>query len=116
MSTTPTTRALPHHAPPSARGQLNGVLFVALFAAAVTRLAALPAIAGLGISPLIVGIVAGTIYGNALRDGMPESWAAGINFSARRLLRIGCSGQATPRLWAASPYSASCWTWRATPR
>jgi uncharacterized integral membrane protein (TIGR00698 family) len=70
------------------RGQLNGILFVALFAAAVTRIAAIPAVAGLGLSPLIVGIVAGAIYGNALRDGMPESWAAGVNFSARRLLRI----------------------------
>jgi len=76
-----------HHAP-STRGQLNGVLFVALFAAAVTSIASLPAIAGLGMSPLIIGIVAGAIYGNALRDGMPESWAAGINFSARKLLRI----------------------------
>ncbi|MFM0045751.1 YeiH family protein [Paraburkholderia sediminicola] len=72
----------------STRGQLNGILFVALFAAAVTRIAAIPAIAGLGLSPLIVGIVAGAIYGNALRDGMPESWAAGVNFSARKLLRI----------------------------
>ncbi|MFP6559123.1 YeiH family protein [Paraburkholderia sp. B3] len=76
------------HRPLSTRGQLNGVLFVALFAAAVTRLAALPAIANLGLSPLIVGIVGGAIYGNALRDGMPESWAAGVNFSARKLLRI----------------------------
>ncbi|AQG98930.1 YeiH family protein [Caballeronia cordobensis] len=72
----------------STRGQLNGILFVALFAAAVTRLAAVPAVAGLGISPLIVGIVAGAIYGNALRHGMPDSWAAGVNFSARKLLRI----------------------------
>jgi uncharacterized integral membrane protein (TIGR00698 family) len=72
----------------STRGQLNGVLFVALFAAAVTRVAAIPAIAGLGLSPLIVGIVAGAIYGNALRDSMPASWAAGVNFSARKLLRI----------------------------
>jgi len=72
----------------STRGQLNGVLFVALFAAAVTRLSALPFIAHLGLSPLIVGIFAGMIYGNALRDGMPQSWASGINFSARKLLRI----------------------------
>jgi uncharacterized integral membrane protein (TIGR00698 family) len=88
MSTAPT----PHlsAAPPAItmRGQLNGVLFVALFAAAVTRIAELPAIAGLGLSPLIVGIVAGALYGNALRDGLPASWAAGINFSARKLLRI----------------------------
>ncbi|MEM5330079.1 YeiH family protein [Paraburkholderia sp. JHI2823] len=76
------------HSLPSTRGQLNGVLFVALFAAAVTSIASLPAIAGLGMSPLIVGIVAGAIYGNALRDGLPESWAAGVNFSARKLLRI----------------------------
>ncbi|MDE1184183.1 YeiH family protein [Paraburkholderia sp.] len=84
LSPAPSTAA----AAPSTRGQLNGILFVALFAAAVTRIAAVPAIAGLGLSPLIVGIVAGMIYGNALRDGMPESWAAGVNFSARKLLRI----------------------------
>ncbi|QYD67306.1 YeiH family protein [Paraburkholderia edwinii] len=80
-----------HAAPaaaPSTRGQLNGILFVALFAAAVTSVASLPAIAGLGLSPLIVGIVAGAIYGNVLRDGMPASWADGVNFSARKLLRI----------------------------
>ncbi|MBR7916178.1 YeiH family putative sulfate export transporter [Burkholderia vietnamiensis] len=76
------------HAAPTMRGQLNGVLFVALFAAAVTSLAELPTIASLGLSPLIVGIVAGALYGNALRDGMPASWAAGVNFSARKLLRI----------------------------
>ncbi|WP_321952964.1 YeiH family protein [Paraburkholderia bannensis] len=85
MSTTSTTLA---HPSLSTRGQINGVLFVALFAFAVTRLAALPAIANLGLSPLIVGIVAGAVYGNLLPDAMPESWAAGVNFSARKLLRI----------------------------
>ncbi|MBF8747480.1 YeiH family protein [Pseudomonas monteilii] len=70
------------------RGRLNGILFVALFALAVTQLAALPAVASLGISPLIVGIVAGALYGNGLRDGVPPSWASGIDFSARKLLRI----------------------------
>ncbi|RKF36259.1 YeiH family protein [Paraburkholderia fungorum] len=88
MSTAHLTAAATPAGSSSTRGQLNGILFVALFAAAVTRIAAIPAIAGLGLSPLIVGIVAGAIYGNALRDGMPESWAAGINFSARKLLRI----------------------------
>ncbi|MBI0328381.1 YeiH family protein [Burkholderia plantarii] len=82
------TPTLSHAAAPSLRGQLNGVLFVALFATAVTSLSALPAVARLGLSPLIVGIIAGTVYGNALRDGMPASWAAGVNFSARKLLRI----------------------------
>ncbi|MGF6721058.1 putative integral membrane protein (TIGR00698 family) [Paraburkholderia sp. GAS41] len=86
--TTAQLHAAPHHAASTTRGQLNGILFVALFAAAVTRIAAIPAIAGFGLSPLIVGIVAGALYGNALRDGMPASWAAGVNFSARKLLRI----------------------------
>lgn len=81
----PTPALAPSHA---TRGRLNGILFVALFALAVTQVAALPAIAGLGISPLIVGIVAGALYGNALRYGLPESWAAGVNFSARNLLRL----------------------------
>lgn len=89
MSQSPILSATPAAAPAAAsRGQLNGILFVALFAAAVTRLAALPAIAGLGISPLIVGIVAGALYGNTLRARMPTQWAAGVNFSARKLLRI----------------------------
>ncbi|EIF31000.1 conserved hypothetical integral membrane protein [Burkholderia sp. Ch1-1] len=88
MSTAHLTASSTTPAESSARGQLNGILFVALFAAAVTRIAEIPAIAGLGLSPLIVGIVAGAIYGNALRDGMPASWAAGVNFSARKLLRI----------------------------
>jgi uncharacterized integral membrane protein (TIGR00698 family) len=86
--TTAHLHVAPDHAAAATRGQLNGILFVALFAAAVTRIAALPAIAGLGLSPLIVGIAAGALYGNALRDGMPASWAAGVNFSARKLLRI----------------------------
>ncbi|WDD94074.1 YeiH family protein [Burkholderia sp. FERM BP-3421] len=88
MSTAPTPHLSTASPAITMRGQLNGVLFVALFAAAVTRVAELPAIAGLGLSPLIVGIVAGALYGNALRDGLPASWAAGVNFSARKLLRI----------------------------
>ncbi|MFP3556088.1 YeiH family protein [Paraburkholderia sp. SIMBA_049] len=88
MSTAHTAHAHAVPAPSPTRGQINGILFVALFAAAVTRIAAIPSIANLGISPLIVGIVGGMIYGNALKDGMPESWAAGVNFSARKLLRI----------------------------
>ncbi|VBG91173.1 YeiH family protein [Burkholderia pseudomallei] len=75
-------------AAPSMRGRLNGVLFVGLFALAVTSVAQLPAVAHLGLSPLIVGIVAGALYGNLLREGMPASWAAGVDFSARKLLRI----------------------------
>lgn len=78
----------PLSAAASRSGLFNGVLFVALFAFAVTQLAAWPPIARLGMSPLIVGIACGALYGNVLRAGMPDSWAAGVNFSARKLLRI----------------------------
>lgn len=70
------------------RDKLNGVLFVALMAAAVVQLADLPAIRSLGFSPLVVGIVCGMLYGNFLRGTMPAEWGAGVNFTARRLLRI----------------------------
>ncbi|OZI37774.1 hypothetical protein CAL29_05195 [Bordetella genomosp. 10] len=70
------------------RDKLNGVLFVGLMAAAVVQLADLPAIRNLGFSPLVVGIVCGMIYGNFLRGTMPADWGVGVNFTARKLLRI----------------------------
>jgi uncharacterized integral membrane protein (TIGR00698 family) len=70
------------------RGEINGLLFVALFAAAATQIAGLPGVSRLGLSSLIIGIGAGVIYGNLVREAMPDSWAAGIQFAARRLLRI----------------------------
>lgn len=70
------------------RDKLNGVLFVALMTVAVMQLSDLPVIRQLGFSPLVVGIVCGMLYGNFLRGTMPADWAAGVNFTARRLLRI----------------------------
>lgn len=70
------------------RERLSGILFVALMAAAVMQIAALPAIRNLGLSPLVLGIVCGMVYGNFLHGAMPAAWNAGVNFSARRLLRI----------------------------
>ncbi|MVW71762.1 MULTISPECIES: YeiH family protein [unclassified Bordetella] len=81
-----TTTALP--VPTPWRDKLNGVLFVALMTVAVMQLSDLPFIRQLGISPLIVGIVCGMLYGNFLRGTMPADWAVGVNFTARRLLRI----------------------------
>ena len=70
------------------RDQLNGLLFVGLLASAVVQVAALPSIRSLGLSPLVVGIVGGMLYGNFLRGTMPSGWGIGVNFAARRLLRI----------------------------
>ncbi|SAH90915.1 membrane protein [Bordetella ansorpii] len=80
--------SLPLPTPTPWRDKLNGVLFVALMAGAVVQLADLPAIRSLGFSPLVVGIVCGMLYGNFLRGTMPAEWGAGVNFTARRLLRI----------------------------
>jgi uncharacterized integral membrane protein (TIGR00698 family) len=70
------------------RDKVNGMLFVGLLAAAVVQLAAIPAIKTLGLSPLVVGIVCGMLYGNFLRGTMPKDWGVGVNWTARRLLRI----------------------------
>jgi uncharacterized integral membrane protein (TIGR00698 family) len=67
---------------------LNGILFVALFAIAAKQLASFGPFAQLGLSPLIIGIVLGMFYGNTLHSKLPVEWHAGINFSARRILRL----------------------------
>ncbi len=74
---------------PAHRGQtLNGILLVALFAIASYTIAQISIIAALGLSPLIIGIVVGAIYGNTLHQHVPQEWHAGINFSARKILRL----------------------------
>ncbi|AZR85992.1 integral membrane protein [Bordetella pertussis] len=83
---TTTTSTLP--LPTPWRDKLNGILFVALMAAAVVQLADLPFIRQFGFSPLVVGIVCGMLYSNFLRGTMPADWGAGVHFTARRLLRI----------------------------
>jgi len=79
----------PNTSSPTAwRDKVNGMLFVGLLAAAVVQLAAIPGIKSLGLSPLVVGIVCGMLYGNFLRGTMPADWGVGVNWTARRLLRI----------------------------
>lgn len=68
---------------------LNGLLFVALLAMAATYLAELSFFKQLAISPLIIGIVVGIIYGNSLRHKFPDEWQQGVLFSSKTLLRAG---------------------------
>ncbi|WP_024851230.1 YeiH family protein [Hydrogenovibrio kuenenii] len=67
---------------------LNGILLVALFAIAAHTIAQTGFITHLGLSPLIVGILLGAIYGNTLHQHIPQEWHAGIHFSARKILRL----------------------------
>ncbi len=67
---------------------IDGVLFVALFACASFYIAEFHLFKYLSLSPLIIGIVIGMIYGNTLKKNMPEEWLPGITFSSKKLLRL----------------------------
>lgn len=94
---------------------MNGVLFVILFASAAYQLSQWHYISLLGISPLIVGIVLGMIYGNTLRLHLPVYWLPGILFSSKVLLRVAIG----PLRVSASPFRISCSSvstgWRSAP-
>lgn len=81
MTTTTTT-------PTVWRDRGSGLLFVILMALAVYQLAQWAPIRNLGISPLVVGILCGMLYGNLMRGDMPVEWGVGVNFAARRVLRV----------------------------
>jgi len=69
-------------------GTINGIIFVAIFAAAATMIADLEFISSLGISPLVVGIVMGIFYANTLHNHFPQEWERGIVFSGKKILRF----------------------------
>ena len=69
-------------------GTINGIIFVALVAAAATYVAELAPVAKLGISPLVVGIVIGIFYANTLHNHFPAAWESGIVFSGKKILRF----------------------------
>lgn len=70
-------------------GMLQGILLIALFAAAAFYIGEMNWVKTLSFSPLVVGIILGMIYANTLRPSLPESWTPGISYCAKRILRIG---------------------------
>jgi len=74
--------------PQKRAGTFNGILFVAIFAAAATMISDLSVIKSLGISPLVVGIVLGIFYANTLHNKFPATWESGITFSGKKILRF----------------------------
>ena len=73
----------------SRKEAMNGLLFVTLFAITAIYCSEFPPIKRMGISPLIIGIVLGMIYGNTLRMALPARWVPGIVFATRTLLKLG---------------------------
>lgn len=67
----------------------RGIFLVAIFALAAISIANLKPLEALGISPLIVGIVLGGVYGNTLRHKLDKRFVPGIEFSAKKILRLG---------------------------
>ncbi len=66
----------------------NGILFTCLFALSSYYLAGIPWIKAHGFSPLVIAVVLGMIYGSTLRQHLPYEWTPGIQFVAKRLLRV----------------------------
>ncbi len=74
--------------PEKRAGTINGIIFVAIFAAAATMVANIESVSSLGISPLVVGIVIGIFYANTLHNQIPSAWESGIVFSGKKILRF----------------------------
>jgi len=74
--------------PANRKGTINGIIFVAIFAAAATMISGFEFVKSLGISPLVIGIVIGIFYANTLHNNTPKEWSGGITFSAKKILRF----------------------------
>jgi uncharacterized integral membrane protein (TIGR00698 family) len=66
--------------------KIPGLACIAILATVSYVIASLPIMATTGISSLVIAIILGIIFGNAWHH--PVSWSPGIQFSAKRLLRI----------------------------
>ena len=66
-----------------------GVLLIAVLSFVAWEIAKIPAVAALSFGSLIVGILLGMVYANALRPKQPKSWDDGMKFCSKRVLRLG---------------------------
>lgn len=66
----------------------NGIIFALLFALSSNYIASFDWVKSHGFSPLVIAIVLGMIYGSTLRTHLPHEWTPGIQFAAKKLLRI----------------------------
>ena len=66
-----------------------GILFITLITGIAFFIAEIPAVKALSLSPLIVGLLLGIIYANTLRKFTPTSWAPGVAFCSKKILRLG---------------------------
>lgn len=74
--------------PPKNTAFYKGFFLVVLFAAIATYIAEWDVLKSIGISPLIVGIVLGMVFGNTLRSKLPTDWSPGIIYNTKIILRV----------------------------
>jgi uncharacterized integral membrane protein (TIGR00698 family) len=67
---------------------LNGVWLVVLTAFASLYIADIPQIKSYGLSSLLMGMIIGLFYGNTLSGKLPKSWAQGVRYCTRDVLRL----------------------------
>jgi uncharacterized integral membrane protein (TIGR00698 family) len=67
---------------------INGIFFTCLFALSSYYIAEISWIKNAGFSPLVIAVVLGMIYGSTLRSHLPHEWTPGIQFVAKRILRL----------------------------
>lgn len=68
---------------------IHGLMLIILFTLAAFYIADLSFVKSLSLSPLIIGILLGTVYANTLRFNMPEEWIPGIKLCTKQILRTG---------------------------
>ncbi len=68
---------------------LHGILLIALFSCAAFYIGEAQIFKEISFSPMIIGIILGMLYANSLRNHLPETWVPGIQFCAKKILRLG---------------------------
>lgn len=67
----------------------GGLLLIALISFSSLYFADTSAAKHISLSPLVIAILLGFLYGNTVHRETPKEWAAGIAFAQKRLLRLG---------------------------
>ncbi len=68
---------------------LYGILLITAISIIAVLLAQTKWMKAISFSPLIIGIILGMIYANTFRKRLPDSWAKGLKFCTKQILRTG---------------------------
>ncbi len=65
----------------------KGIMLIVSLSIVALLISRVPFVKNLSLSPLIVGIILGMIFGNTLRKRVPDDWVPGILFCSKQVLR-----------------------------